>query len=197
MKACSPCGAAGSRGSEDTPPRLPFPPQGPHPFRGRRGRVPGPGIHLGGVALGSENGPSPSLLLWPEPTPIRRPPNTPAWAQRVERSQEQSRAPPGRTVDQRFPIPSSRRGTPGARKCHRPTSPRAVPAQALSTHTSPETHCWAHGRELSYEVSAEGLAPGREPSSPMSPPHPRGRRPRASALIPSPQQLDVMGARGR
>lgn len=39
-----------------------------------------------------------------------------------------------RTGDSQFP--SSRRGTPGAKKCHRPTSPHAVPTQALHPHRS-------------------------------------------------------------
>ena len=37
-------GQSWARSEKDTPPRLPFPPRGPHPFR----RPPGPRLHLGG-----------------------------------------------------------------------------------------------------------------------------------------------------
>lgn len=130
---------AGSPGSEDTPPLLPFPPPGPHPFRrrgeGTRSWYP-PG--RGGPRL-RERFPPPS------PVPSSGLSQRPLGGRREHQPRRRESSAPGspglgphsrgqRTGDSQ--LPSSRRGTPGAKKCHRPTSPHAVPTQALHPHRS-------------------------------------------------------------
>lgn len=110
-----------------------------HTHSGDGGRVPGPGIHLGGEAPGSENGSPPS------PVPSSGLSQRPLGGRREHQPRRRESSAPGspglgphsrgqRTGDSQ--LPSSRRGTPGAKKCHRPTSPHAVPTQALHPHRS-------------------------------------------------------------
>lgn len=166
-----------------------------HTHSGDGGRVPGPGIHLGGEAPGSENGspPLPSPLLRPEPTPIRRPPRAPASAPRVERSRESwTRTPLARTADRRFPTPQLPQGHPRCKEmpqthfspCGPNSSPpptslqrRAAGLTVGSYHTRSQPRGWHLGGDLVLLC-------------------PRGPRPQASVLPPSPR-LDEMGARGR
>lgn len=137
--------------------------------------------------------PLPSPLLRPEPTPIRRPPRAPASAPRVERSREPwTRTPLARTADRRFPTPQLPQGHPRCKEmpqthfspCGPNSSPpptslqrRAAGLTVGSYHTRSQPRGWHLGGDLVLLC-------------------PRGPRPQASVLPPSPR-LDEMGARGR
>lgn len=111
-----------------------------------------------------------------EPTPILLPPSAPNWALRGERFGEQrNRAPPPGTADQRFSVSQLAQGTPGAEKCHKPTSPRAAPAQDLNSQLVRDI---LPGRRPRTIVRGRSLGGGTREGAyvPYAPP-PRGQRP--------------------